>query len=90
MGLDNANLNDEDIHEVASYAQKELMNSENKEEILSFVGFMELVEKHNIGFEFTMFQDSSRKCTGCTWQTSIIRDHFERFGHYTSLDALKK
>ena len=47
MGLDNVNLNDDDIHEVASDAWKKLINSENKEDILSFVQFMELVKTYN-------------------------------------------
>ena len=58
--------------------------------MLSFVEFMELVKKANIGFEFTMLQDSSGKCNGCMWKTSIMRDYFEIFGHYVSLDDVKR
>ena len=66
------------------------MNSNNKEDILSFVELMELVKKSNMRFEFTVLQDSSGKFTGCMWQTSMTIDNFERFGHCRSLDALKR
>ena len=90
MGLDNVSLNDDDAHEVASDSWKELIFSNNKQDMLSFVEFMELVKKANIGFEFTMLQDSSGKYTGFMWQTSVMRNNFERFSYCTSLNALKR
>ena len=67
MVLDNKNLNDDDSHKASSDTWKELINSENKEDTLSFLQLMELVKKHNIGFEFTMLQDNYGMHTGCMW-----------------------
>ena len=66
------------------------MNSNNKEDILSFVEFMGLMKKTNTGFEFTILQDSSGKHTGCMQQTSMRRDNFERFDHRIIHDALNR
>ena len=66
------------------------MNCSNEEGMLSFVEHIELVKKANMSFDFTMLQDSSGKCTGHMWQTSMMSDNFEMIGHCIIIDPLKR
>ena len=34
--------------------------------------------------------DTKGRITGCIWQTSIMRDNFERFGGFISMDTMKR
>ena len=51
---------------------------------------MKLLHDANEGFEYDIFLDSSVTCTGCLWQTAIMRDNVDRFGGFVSIDAMKR
>ena len=48
------------------------------------------LQQNNNGFSVTFLQDSNGRYTGCIWQTAIMRDNFERFGTFISIDAMKR
>ena len=39
-------------------------------------------------FTFNMTHDLNNKVTGIVWMTSYMRDTFERFGNYVSIDVM--
>ena len=41
------------------------------------------------GFTFNITHDLNNKVTGIVWMTSYMRDNFERFGNYLSIDVTK-
>jgi len=41
------------------------------------------------GFTFNITHDLNNKVTGIVWMTSYMRDNFERFGNYLSIDVMK-
>ena len=43
----------------------------------------------NKGFTFNITHDLNNKVTGIVWMTSYMRDNFERFGNYLSIDVMK-
>ena len=51
---------------------------------------MRFLHDANEGFEYELLLDSSGTCTGCIWQTAIMRDNFDRFGEFVSIDAMKR
>ena len=44
--------------------------------------------KKDPGFTFNLAQDSDNKVTGIVWMTAHMRDNFERFGNYISIDIM--
>ena len=88
MGLDDYNMIDDNIAIAANDIWKEVMNDKTSE-IATFVEFMKLLEKSHKGFKHTMLLDSNGNYTGYIWQTAIMSDNFNRYGHYISTDALK-
>ena len=41
------------------------------------------------GFTFNITHDLNNKVTGIVWMTSYMRDNFERFGNYLSIDVMR-
>ena len=41
------------------------------------------------GFTFNITHGLNNKVTGIVWMTSYMRDNFERFGNYLSIDVMK-
>ena len=41
------------------------------------------------GLTFNIIHNSNNKVTGIVWMTSYMRDNFERFGNYLSIDVMK-
>ena len=41
------------------------------------------------GFTFNITHDLNNKVTGIVWMTSYMRDNFERFDNYLSIDVMK-
>lgn len=90
-GLDNTPLSDDDVAVIAKEVWEEIMcNDPNEDAIVTFKEYMDLLKKSNKGFLYELFHDTRGKCTGCVWQTSIMRDNFERFGGFIALDAMKR
>ena len=49
---------------------------------------LESLAKKDLGFNFNLSHDSNNKVTGIVWMTSYMRDKFEIFGNYISIDAI--
>ena len=49
---------------------------------------LESLAKKDAGFTFNLAHDSDNKVTGIVWMTSYIRDNFETFGDYISIDGM--
>ena len=49
---------------------------------------LESLAKKYQGFTFNLAHDSNNKVTDIVWITSYMRDNFERFGNYISIDIL--
>ena len=64
-------MTDNNIATAANDIWKEVMNNKTSE-IVTFIEFMDLLEKSNKGFKHTMLQDNNGNHTGCAWQTSIM------------------
>ncbi len=48
------------------------------------------LESQNNGFSVTFLRSNQGRITGCIWQTAIMRDNFERFGGFLSMDTMKR
>ena len=91
LGLDNNPLTDDDISEMARDLWQEFMADDaNEDSMVTFTEYMEILREHNSGFRYVLLQDKSGKYTGCLWQTATMRDSFERFGGFISIDAMKR
>ena len=49
---------------------------------------LESLAKKDPGFTFNLAHDSNNKVTGIVWITSYMRDNFERFGNYISIEIM--
>ena len=49
---------------------------------------LESLAKKDPGFTFNLAHDSDNKVTGIVWMTSYMRENFERFGDYISIDVM--
>ena len=47
---------------------------------------LESLAKKDPGFTFNLVHNSNNKVTGIVWLASYMRDKFERFGIYISID----
>jgi len=51
---------------------------------------LQLLAKSDKTFLFKLAKNSNGNFTGVVWQTGIMRNSFEKFGHYLALDAMKR
>ena len=60
------------------------------QDIISFKSqfILEFLAKKYPGFTFNLAYDSNNKVTSIVWMTSYMRDNFERFGDYISIDVM--
>ena len=49
---------------------------------------LESLAKKDPGFTFNLAHDSDNKVTGIVWMSSYMRDTFERFGDYISINIM--
>ena len=63
---------------------------ESEESFFTFRDYMKLLHDANEGFEYEIFLDSSGTCTGYLWHTDIMRNDFDRFGRFVSIDEIKQ
>ena len=65
------------------------IESMNQDEISFKSQFiLESFAKKDPGFTLTLTHDSDNKVIGIVWMTSYMRDNFERFGDYISIDVM--
>ena len=69
----------------------ELLNdSESEHYFFTFAEYMGALLDCNDGFDYQLLADSNGRYTGCIWQTSTMKDNFDSFGGYLSIDAMKR
>ena len=91
VGLDDTPLTNDNIVEISREFWMDTMNQSPSDNALAtFQEYMKLLKQGNQGFEYLLVQDSSGKCTGCLWQTAIMRDNFDRFVGFISIDVMKR
>ena len=65
------------------------IESMNQDEIsFKWQFILESLAKKDPGFTFNLAHDSDNKVTGIVWMTTHMRDNFERFGNYISIDIM--
>ena len=84
-------MTDDNIAELGRDIWDELLNdSESKHCFFTFAEYMEALQDSNIGFDYQLLVDSNGRHIGCIWQTSTMKDNFDRFGGYLSIDAMRE
>ena len=69
----------------------ELLNdSESKHWFFTFSEYIEALRDSNVGFDYQLLEDTNGRCTSCIWQISTMKDNFDRFGGFLSIDAMKR
>ena len=63
---------------------------DSADSIVTFVQYLELIQENAKGFVFKLAIDVKGNVHGVVWQTATMRDNFERFGAYISLDMMKR
>jgi len=90
-GLDDTPLTDDNIAELGRDIWDELLNdSESEHCFLTFSEYMQALQDGNSSFDYQLLSDSNGRYTGCIWQTSTMKDNFDRFGGFVSIDAMKR
>jgi len=90
-GLDDSPLTDDNIEELGRDIWDELLNnSESEHCFFTFAEYMQSLQDSNSGFDYQLLADSNGRYTGCIWQTSTMKDNFDRFGGFVSIDAMKR
>ena len=89
-GIDDIPLTDDNIAQMGKELWIEIMNDDNcQDSIITSQEYMLSLEANNKGFAVTLLKSAETgRLTGCIWQTAIMRDNFERFGGYLSMDAM--
>ena len=89
--LDDTPLTDDNIAELGRDIWDELLNdSESEHCFFTFAEYMGVLRDCSIGFDYQLLTDSNGRHTGCVWQISTMKDNFDRFSGYLSIDALKR
>ena len=89
-GIDDIPLTKDNIAQMGKELWIEIMNDDNcQDSIITFQEYMLNLQENNKGFAVTLLKSAETgRLTGCIWQTAIMRDNFERFGGYLSMDAM--
>ena len=92
-GIDNAvNIQDDEVHVFDTQLWKEVLseNPDNRTSIVTFVEYLNLLRSSTKGFVCDLAIDEHGNTNGVVWQTATVRDNFERFGGFISLDTMKQ
>ena len=65
-------------------------NLNSEDSIVTFVQYLELIQDNAKGFVYELAIDAKGNAHGIVWKTTTLRDNFERFGGYISLDTMKR
>ena len=70
---------------------KEVLNNKNQDDdsLCTFVEMLHMMSFRK-GFPYQIFRDNYNQVTGAVWMTATMRNNFERFGHYISLDVMQR
>ena len=79
--MDDTPLTDDSIAKLGRDIWDELLkDSELEHCIFPFAEYMEALQESNIGFDYQLLADTNGRYTSCIWQTSTMKDNFDRFG----------
>jgi len=92
IGIDNLPITEDNIVEMSKEIWSDIINEKGYSEksFFTFTEFMRLMKKNHKGFEYRLLSNLKGEYTGCIWQTSVMRENFERFGGFISIDAMKR
>ena len=89
-GIDDIPLTDDNIAQMGKELWIEIMNDDNSQDsMITFQEYMLNLEANNKRFTVTLLKSAETgKLTGDIWQIAIMRDNFESFGGYLSMNAV--
>ena len=91
IDVDNMPLTEDNITQMGKDLWLEIMNDDNNvDTIVIFQEYMLSLQSQNEGFSFTFLSSNQGRITGCIWQRVIIRDNFESFYGFISIDTMKR
>ena len=67
-----------------------MSKNRNDDSIATFKEHVEILVAKEKSFVHELLADSYGNDAGCTWQTSVMRDNFERVGSFLPIDAINK
>lgn len=95
VGADSEDLCDDEAIKFAIDIWLQILNDGDRASYFDNVGafgeYLELIKQKAKGFSYRLQRDPvTNKIISAAWQTATMRDNFERFGSYISLDAMKR
>ena len=93
-GIDNdGDIDDDQAHLLARddmWLEVLQSGADDDDSIINLVEYLDLISANAKGFVYEMAVDNEGKVNGVMWQTATMRDNFEKFGGYVSLDTMKR
>ena len=92
LGLDDKIIStDDEALAVVDDVWKEVLNNKSQDDdnLCTFVEMLHMMS-YRKGFSYRIFRDNYNQITGAVWMTATMRNNFERFGHYISLDVMQR
>ena len=93
LHADNSIVTPDEATLIHSSVWREVMNNnyEDKRNCLNFfTEYMDTMKLRDKDFQFEILSDMNGEITGCIWMTSTMRNNFELFGSFVSVDAMKR
>jgi len=93
-GIDNEiDMDDDEINKMAKECWLDSLQQHRGDKnaaVSSLLEYMTLLREKCKGFEYETAYDTEGDLIGIVWQTATMRDNYERFGGYISLDTMKR
>ena len=93
LHADNIDVSPDEACKAATFLWKEVMNDNNRSKmdtLVCFTDYMERLKSEDPEFAYQILTDDTGEVTGCLWMTSTMRQNFESFGGFISVDAMKR
>ena len=80
-----------DASEIASDLHNDLHKFQNDtSDSFDLERYLQLIGQMDNNFTFSLSKNSDERYNGCCWMTGVMRRNFELYGHYISLDMMKR
>ena len=93
-GIDNEiDMDDDEINKMAKECWLDSLQQHSGDKnaaVYSLMEYMTLLREKCKGFAYDVAYDTEGDLIGIVWQTATMRDNYERFGGYISLDTMKR
>lgn len=93
-GIDNEiDMDDDEINKMAKDCWLDSLQQsrgDKRAALSSLLEYMALLRERCKGFDYELAYDTDGDLIGIVWQTATMRDNYERFGGYISLDSMKR